>query len=363
MDTVIQHLKNIWGKRCSHECFALKKNKAWSTPAKGEALSFQTLLTPVCLSFVLELKCIGFGRTMLRPYAVLSSKGARASCPPTVHAKFGTTRITTVLVLFLLLTSGVLSANSPQRIVSIAPGFTEILYALGAGGNVVGTTNYCDYPPEAKNTEKIGDVLNPNIEKIIALKPDIVFCGAWKWKVPEQLRAVGITVVEIPDAENIQDILDRFQFIGNQIGKGTEAKQLVQQAKERLQAIRMKHSDKEKRKSVFIEIDSGNWTAGGTSYVSELLGMVGLRNIFDDREEPYLMVTMESIAARAPDLIITWTRTREELQAVPAWQSVEAVKRGAILDKNAMDWNSIVRQGPRMIEGMEELEGLLDHMR
>ncbi len=85
------------------------------------------------------------------------------------------------IIAFLLLSLLPFCAEAqPKRIISIAPSFTEILYALGVGPQIVATTNFCDYPPEALNTDKIGDVLNPNIEKIIRLKPDLVLCGAWK---------------------------------------------------------------------------------------------------------------------------------------------------------------------------------------
>src|SRR4029079_10884940 len=96
-------------------------------------------------------------------------------------------------ILFFLLIP-LCAHAAPQRIVSIAPSFTEILYAIGAGNEVVGTTLYCDYPPQALKTVKIGDVLNPNVERIISLKPDLVLCGNWKWNVPEKLRAAGIKV-------------------------------------------------------------------------------------------------------------------------------------------------------------------------
>src|SRR5262245_58879624 len=92
------------------------------------------------------------------------------------------------LLLFVIFNAFSVYASAPQRIISTAPSFTEILFALGLNKEIVGTTNYCDYPTEAKQTEKIGDAITPDLEKIVALHPDLVLVGQWKWKVPENLR-------------------------------------------------------------------------------------------------------------------------------------------------------------------------------
>ena len=164
------------------------------------------------------------------------------------------------LLFVLLLQAWGLSASTPQRIVSIAPGFTEILFALGIGSRVVGRTNYCDYPPEAKNIESIGDLLNPNIEKIVDLHPDLVLLGGWKWQVPEKLRSVGIRVVEIKDAQSVQDILDRIVFIGSQVGKEKEANMIVQQMETGLDKFRQRSSALKKRPKVYAELDAKRWS-------------------------------------------------------------------------------------------------------
>lgn len=258
-----------------------------------------------------------------------------------------------ICLLFLLLLPLCAQAQ-PKRIISIAPSFTEILYALGAGPQIVATSNFCDYPPEALNTDKIGDVLNPNIEKIIRLKPDIVLCGAWKWTLPEKLRAAGIEVLEIKDAENLNDSLQRIIIIGQKVGKETEAQAIVDQMKKDIEAIKARETGAKRK--VYIELDTNQWTVGGTSYLNEVVEIVGLENIFRERKEPYLMVTMESILMRQPDLLLSLHRTKEEYQKISAWQASSCVRDGKVIGRDSIDWNSITHQSPRLVQGIQMLE-------
>jgi cobalamin transport system substrate-binding protein len=268
-----------------------------------------------------------------------------------------------VRVLTLLLFLWALPAFAePKRIVSIAPSFTEILYALGAGPQVVGTTLYCDYPAEALKTAKIGDVLNPNVEKIISLKPDIVFAGNWKWNVPEKLRSAGIQVVEVPDAQTLDDVFTRFLLIAKKINREKEATDLIASMKREMEEIRKRAESKPKR-TVYMEIDAGNWTIGGPSYLTEILKTVGLKNVFGERQEPYLTVTMESVVARNPDLLMSLSRKKEEYQSLAAWKALRAVREGKIIDKNAIDWNAITHQGSRLIDGIKQLNYLFTEER
>ncbi|MCI0417157.1 ABC transporter substrate-binding protein [bacterium] len=264
-----------------------------------------------------------------------------------------------VVSLIALLLCVATASAEPKRIVSIAPSFTEILYALGAGPQIVGTTLYCDYPAEATKTEKIGDVLNPNVEKIISLKPDIVFAGNWKWNVPEKLRAAGILVVEVPDAQTLDDVFQRFNLIAGKINRLPAATQLIATMKQQMEEIRKRAAAKPQR-TVYMEIDAGNWTVGGQSYLTEILKVLGLRNVFGERQEPYLTVTMESVVARNPDLLMSLSRTQEEYQSLAAWRALRAVREGKIIDKNAIDWNAITHQGSRLIEGIQQLDSLLN---
>jgi iron complex transport system substrate-binding protein len=264
------------------------------------------------------------------------------------------------LILFFAFTFHA-QAESPKRIVSIAPSFTEILYAVGAGNEVVGTTVYCDYPPAALKTEKIGDVLNPNVEKIISLKPDIVFAGDWKWNVPEKLRAAGIKVVEVKDAQTLEEVFNRFLLIGKEVQHEKQAAALVSSLKAQMDQIR-KRSVSQPKQNVYMDLDAGNWTIGGSSYLHEILKLLGLKNIFADRKEPYLTVTMESIVARDPDVLLSLCKTKSEYESLSAWLAVRPVKKGKIIDKDRIQWFAITHQGSRLVSGIEELEKALKEL-
>jgi iron complex transport system substrate-binding protein len=268
-------------------------------------------------------------------------------------------RIRIILFLFPLLCAVAAADQPPQRIVSVAPSFTEILYELGLEKQIIGTTNYCDYPPQAQRTEKIGDMLNPNIEKIIALHPDLVFCGAWKWQLPEKLRAIGIHVVELKDADSMETIFERIRTIAEHVGRKEKADSIIEKMKSRIEEIRRQSALLPKKPRVFMELDAGNWTAGGGSYLNEILSIVGADNIFHDRKEPYLMVTTESIASRNPDLIISLNRKKEDYNTASSWQAFRAVREGRIIDKDDLDWNAIMRQSGRLAEGISALQTLV----
>jgi len=271
-----------------------------------------------------------------------------------------TTIVTIGLFLFALVIALPASAQ-PKRIVSIAPSFTEILYAIGAGNEVVGTTLYCDYPPAALKTEKIGDVLNPNVEKIISLKPDLVIAGDWKWNVPEKLRAAGITVLEVEDAQTLNDVFNRFLLIGKQVQREKEATAFIASMKARMDQIRKRTASRPKQ-SVYMDLDAGNWTIGGTSYLNEILELLGVRNIFAERKEAYLTVTMESIVARDPEVLLSLCRTKEEYGALNTWLALRPVQKGKIIDKNRINWFAITHQGSRLVTGIEELEKALKEL-
>lgn len=262
------------------------------------------------------------------------------------------------IIAFVVASLWLSYAQAQDRIVSLAPSFTEILYALGMDRQIVGTTTFCDYPPQAQKTKKVGDMLNPNLEQIILLKPDLVVCGAWKWTVPEKLRKVGINVLEIKDAENLQDSLNRVRLIGEKVGRKDAAEKIVSEMQSRMKAIRERVPSGPPVK-VFIELDAGQWTVGGTSYLNDVFTLIGLQNIFHDRDDPYLMVTMESILSRDPDLIVSLNRLKNEYTESPAWQASRAVREGRIIDRAAMDWNAITHQSPRLVDGIEQLEKLV----
>ena len=115
----------------------------------------------------------------------------------------------------------------PMRVVSLMPSYTEIIFALGAGSELVGVTNFCDRPPEAAKIEKVGDYLRPNAEKIYSLKPDVVFTGRWKGSpLAAGLSALGLKVVEVPPEEKVADIARSARLIAAALGRKKEGEKI-----------------------------------------------------------------------------------------------------------------------------------------
>jgi ABC-type Fe3+-hydroxamate transport system substrate-binding protein len=156
----------------------------------------------------------------------------------------------------------------------------------------------------------------------------------------------------------MDDVFNRFVLIGGSIGRKKQAAKLVASMRNQLAAIKQR-AESSPKKRVYMEIDAGNWTIGGPSYLTEILKLAGAENVFGERPEPYLTVTMESIVSRNPDLILSLSRAKEEYQNQAAWKVLNAVREGKIIDKKAIDWNAITHQGSRLIEGIRQLEIVL----
>lgn len=243
---------------------------------------------------------------------------------------------------------------SHQRIVSLVPSATEILYALGVEERLVGVTTFCDYPEEAKSKPKVGDFSNPSIERILALNPDIVFATT-----PEQLRILkklqnlGIRT-EIISPESIDEIVESIKRIGEITHRENRAIELVEQLVKEKEILEEKVKKLGKRPRVYIELDRNPlFTAGRGSFVNQLIELAGGENIVEN-DRAYLPINSEVVIAKDPEIIIlAYPGTKEEVSSRIGWQSVSAVRNGRIYDE--VDPNLITRPGPRCIKGAFEL--------
>lgn len=247
------------------------------------------------------------------------------------------------------------TTKSPhQRIVSLVPSVTEILFALRAEHQLVGLTTYCDYPEEAKLKTKVGDFSNPSIERILALDPDIVFATA-----PEQLRTVktlqklGITT-EIINPESIDKIVESIKKIGEITHTENRAIEIVDRIVKQKKLLEERVKRMDRKPKIYVELDVNPlFTAGKDSFVNQLIELAGGENIIESGMS-YLPINSEAIIAKDPEVIIlAYPGTKEEVSSRIGWQSVSAVKNARIYDD--LDPNLIIRPGPRCIEGASEL--------
>jgi iron complex transport system substrate-binding protein len=255
------------------------------------------------------------------------------------------------LIAALLALSVCAQAVAEQRIVSLLPSDTEILFALKAS-SVVAVSNFCNYPPEAAKLEKAGDLYNPNIEKILSLKPDIVITGKWKSSpAAQRLKRAGINVLEIPDADSIATIYSSIKDIGAATGRKAQAKELVASIKARIAAA-ARHASKSKLR-VYVEVDSQHWTVGKGTYINDMLQTAGGVNIFADLKEPYAKVSWESVVARNPDIIISFTPQPVDFTKLPDADKITAVAKGRMI--SGLDKDIFVRPSPRVAQAVEIL--------
>lgn len=243
----------------------------------------------------------------------------------------------------------------PQRIVSLAPSNTEVLYALGLGARVVGVTEFCNYPPEAKEKPKIGGFSKIDLERVVGLNPDLVLATNIHAKsvVPE-LEKRGITVV-VAEPKNVNDVLAKITFIGKLTGASENAAKVTAQMQARIDAVTSKVATVKTKPRVFYEIDKSLYTPGPGSFIDDMITKAGGINIAADAKGSYVQLTPEAIIAKDPEVILLgdmlFGESPESVRARPGWANISAVKNGRIVPIPNED--VISRPGPRVVEGLE----------
>ncbi|GLB60945.1 ABC transporter substrate-binding protein [Cytobacillus sp. NCCP-133] len=252
--------------------------------------------------------------------------------------------------------------SKPERIVSMIPSNTEIAFGLGLGQEVVGVSDFDNYPAEAAEKEKIGG-MEFNVEKIISLNPDLVLAHASSAHNSEaglqQLRDAGVTVLVVNDAKSFEQVFESIEMIGIAAGVKEDAEQLVADMKSKLDEIKTKAQriKEDDRQSVFVEVSPAPeiYTAGKDTFMDEMLSAINAENIIT--EEGWPKMDPEAIIERNPDVIITTHGYYTEdavgnIISRDGWQDISAVKNKQVAD---VDSDMVTRSGPRIIEGVEEL--------
>jgi cobalamin transport system substrate-binding protein len=254
----------------------------------------------------------------------------------------------------------------PQRIVSLAPSNTEVLFAIGAGDRVVGRDEFSDYPEEAKNLPSVGGGFGDyNYEAIIELKPDLVLAA--EINTPEQVKALedlGVTIYLLPNPTSLDEMFSNLSTVAQLTGNQSQAETLVASLQERVKAVNEKIMPLSYRPSVFYELDATDpnapYTAGSGTFVNTLIDMAGGFNIASDIAGQYLQVSSEELLVRNPSVIIlgdaAYGISVEDVKARPGWSQIAAVVNDQIF---AFDDNLVSRPGPRLVDGLEEFVKLL----
>ena len=243
-----------------------------------------------------------------------------------------------------------------ERIISIATPNTEILFALGLGHRVVGVSQYCNYPPEALEVEKVGSVRSLHYEKIVALSPDLLLGGGLTTQdAITKLEELGIPVV-ILDPVDIEGIFADIELVGKLTATENEAENLVSQLRQRKMALVSKTETLNNKPRVYLQIDPSLRTVGPGSWIDELINLAGGSNIAAGSALAYPMLSSEIIIELNPEIIILADTdlgtSPETVKAQPGWGAITAVKNDDIY---IIDRDIISRAGPRVIDGLEAL--------
>lgn len=251
--------------------------------------------------------------------------------------------------------------QQPEKIVSLIPSNTEIVYALDKGDAVVGVTEHDNYPEEVASVEKVGD-MEINVEKIISLQPDLVLAHGSSAPSSEsgleQLRNAGITVVVVPNADSFETVYHSIHLIGQVTGTTEKADEVIEGMKSNLAEIQEKAADITEKATVWVEVSGAPeiYTTGKGTFMHEMLEVINATNAAGE-QEGWVMMTEEDIVALNPDVVVTTygsydPNAKANVLAREAWSEVPAIQNERVYDINS---DLVSRPGPRLIEGVEEL--------
>jgi ABC-type Fe3+-hydroxamate transport system substrate-binding protein len=242
-------------------------------------------------------------------------------------------------------------APPPRRIVSLIPATTELVFALGAGDRLVGRTSWCDFPAEALAVPDLGNGIGPNIEAVVAARPDLVllYKSASNRSAAEQLRSFGLATLELA-TDRMEDFDRITRLLGVALGKSVEAESLVVRTARDLDSATVLPSS---RPTVFILAwDRPPMTLGRGSFLSEILERAGARNLFDDLATSSAPISIEAVAFRNPDFVLVSGNGEPAIAERVEWRVVPAVRNRRFLRIDGSEFN---RPSPRIGDAVRRL--------
>jgi iron complex transport system substrate-binding protein len=254
-----------------------------------------------------------------------------------------------------------------QRIISLAPSNTEILFSIGAGAQMVGRDTLSDFPAEAKSVPDIGGGFGElNSEAILSAKADLVLAA--ELTPPEQIRQlekIGLAVYVLPNPTNFEGLYQNLRTVAQLTGHATQADKLIASLEERVRVVKQKISGVTDFPLVFYELDGTDpnapWTPGPGTFIDTLITQAGGKNVGQVLHSAWAQISIEELVKQNPDIILlgdsTWGGvTPEQVRGRTGWGVLKAVKDGQVF---AFDDNLVSRPGPRLVEGLEAMAKFL----
>jgi iron complex transport system substrate-binding protein len=247
--------------------------------------------------------------------------------------------------------------KAPQRIITLAPNLTEMIYDLGLGGKLVGNTLYCNYPDEARKVEKIGDMLTFNFEKILSLKPDLVLItveGNTK-QTYDKFRELGLKIFAT-NPRNFEGIKKSYEDFGKIFDIAAVTGKKIKMWDSVITQINTESKAFKEATAMFVVELKPVMLAGRNTFINQYLQICGLKNITEDSPANYPVFSREEILKRDPDYIIYPTGGNDNIskikEAYPEWARLKAVKNNNVVFVN---WDIYMRPGPRFAEAVSDL--------
>jgi iron complex transport system substrate-binding protein len=247
----------------------------------------------------------------------------------------------------------------PKRVISLAPSLTEIVFDLGAGHTLVGRTARCNEPPEALKIQDIGAYMNPDLERIIALRPDLVLSPetGMRKEFVERLAELGIPAF-VDNSNTMDEIVHSINRLGKILGRESEANTVVQQFQQRRQAVRGLVDHVSKPLILFAVGIRPLVLAGGRSFIGSLIREAGGVNVAEEAAVPYPKFTMEEVARRDPDIIVVLNKECRGDECFNEWQrhhALSAVRNSQIYQ---LDADLVARASARIMDALEQLAAI-----
>lgn len=244
--------------------------------------------------------------------------------------------------------------QAPQRVISLSPHLTELLFAVGAGTQLVGVDSASDYPPAARKIPRIGDFSRVNLERVLAAKPDLVvaWSGGNRAVDIHQLKRLGLPVL-LTDARRLEDVDRLLRLLGQATGHAENGEAAADRFSRRLRAMRLDQPSRDTPLAVFYQVwDRPLMTVGGSHWISDALVLCGGRNVFDDIASASPVVSREAVLLRAPEAVVGGRDAPGLLHQWQRFAALPAVKNNGFV---RVDADLLHRPTPRLLDGVEAL--------
>ena len=241
------------------------------------------------------------------------------------------------------------TTNPPQRIISLLPSLTETVCALGACNRLVGVDRYSNWPESIAKLPRMGGGIDPNIESIVALKPDLVLMAGSARGV-ERLRALGLTVLTL-EPKNYADVQHALGVVANVLGlPSQESDRVWREMSVQVEEISKSIPQHAKAKRVYFEVSPVPFGASESSFIGETLQRLGAKNILPAAMGVFPQVSPEFVVRAQPDIIMAGDSNLADMQARPGWMNLQAMRTGRVCTFKPNESDVLVRPGPRMVE-------------